>query len=589
MTSLAYLLTKSPGAHSVRSVERRIASVWGFPVDDDLAALARARGLGPPVAPRERVLGEILLVGVSPGALFRAWLAPRATCEVPLLAQAAQSVRLAERLVVRDLPLLPPLGPYEVRVPGLELFAAEGTVRALDGESYGLGFALAAASALLGVPVPSDLVATGALTADGAVQMVEAVAEKARLVLEHALGARRLLVPRGQLHEARRALEIVARGHGLSRTWLEVFEVGSLAEAVRLAFPHPEAHLSRQLVEPQARARMAIALYRTAVFGTPLVLSWSAVEACAEACTAMLASTGDDEGESTHPRRSLRGQLEIVKAIASRHQGKPCLLPPLDEHALTPRAERLRLLAHELQAYADAPSLAPEAHVRARIAAAKAALRPAGERAPEDAVLLGAMGRAWAALGARADATNALHDAVHAWAEMHLEAESSYALAALLRLVGIDKSDLLLTVLAEHVQNLERDARSSEKSMGYVRLAYARALVQVGLPGHAEQAWALLDDAPGRAPLPHEVESARGRWQARALDALGRHSDADALRMALDSNPTADAEQRALAKLDRCLRDSVPCDELLAELRAAAPPCPASEDEARWIAERSFY
>jgi tetratricopeptide (TPR) repeat protein len=598
VSTLSYLLNGDPGSHSLRSIERRLATAWGFPADPELRALAVARG-GPFGEVRGPDVGDALLVAVGPPALLRLRFAARARGELTLLGQAAHAARLAQRLVLRDLPLLPALRPEEVRVPGVDPFAAEGPVHALDGASYGVGFALAAASALLDAPVPHDLVATGTLGLDGAVEPVEAVGEKARLVLEHALGAQRLLVPRGQAEEAIRALELTARRHGLERAWAErpwlsVVEVTTLAEAVLQAFPDPLEHMRRRLVDAAARDRLASALFRIALFGTPLVLSWHAVEACATELRASFVRSFEPQAtlpDAAEPVRTaaLRARLEqltIVEAIAARHQGRPALLPVYDAaHVVCSRAERLRLMAHQIQAYADGLALVAAGEVRARLEAARSELRPRCERAPEDAVLLGAIGRAWAALGEASEALEALHDAVLAWIEVHRPCESSYALSAFLRLAGIEGSELFLAMVAEPMQQLEADPQTSEKSLGYVRLAHARALVQLG---RAAEARALLEDTPGRAPLPHEVESARVRWLARALDDLGQSDAARALRATLRAE-TADPEQCTLAALDQALRDGASCDDLASELRAAAPPCPPSHDEARWIAERSFY
>lgn len=312
-----------------------------------------------------------------------------------------------------------------------------------------------------------------------------------------------------------------------------------------------------------------------------MVLGWSAVASCASE----LASTVEDPAK--------RAELEAVRMIAGRHAGTGELMPWPDEAelAVVPRALRLRLLAHVVQSAADAGTDAVAHATRAL-----RFVRPPLERAPEDAVLLGAVGRAMAAGGDDAAAMNALHNAVDAWIEVGSPHKSSYALCELLRLLGIaGRRDEVLGLCEHRVTDYARDPRSSEKSVGYLRVAAGRALVQIGSPARALE---YLTDDRRWPPLPPEAEGARERWRARALDGVGRREDADACRERLDTrrgHGIALVMQAGLAKLDRALRDGEDTATAIAALAALTEPrrtldrCPPGVDPAQYLAENTRY
>src|SRR5690606_14886523 len=99
--------------------------------------------------------------------------------------------------------------------------------RTLSGDSFGLSFALSAASLLSDVPVPADVAASAVLRPDGTLGPVEGLGAKLEVLCSNALGVRRLLVAGEQEGDARWA----ARGR------LEIVGCGNLAEALRHVFP----------------------------------------------------------------------------------------------------------------------------------------------------------------------------------------------------------------------------------------------------------------------------------------------------------------------------------------------------------------
>jgi hypothetical protein len=292
---------------------------------------------------------------------------------------------------------------------------------ALRGFSRPIG---ATASRVLGLPMASGLVASAALCADGSLARVGGLRSKVRLVVGDAPGVTRFLVARGQETEALEARDEALRDHGFAAadSWLVIEPVGTFHEAFELAFPGALDALRARWSEPVDAERLAEALYRTAIYGTPMVLGWSAMATCAHELSAKVASP------------ATRARLDAARATARRHaaHGEPMPWPDEAELATMPRSRRLRLLAHVVQSAADVGTDAA-----AQANRALSLVRPRLERAPEDAVILGALGRAMAAGGDDDAATNALREAVDAWIEVGSPHESSHALCELLRLLAI--------------------------------------------------------------------------------------------------------------------------------------------------------
>jgi hypothetical protein len=163
----------------------------------------------------------------------------------------------------------------EVGAPGLAEARAEpplrvgfldgppGTLSPLQGTSHGLPLVLAHASRLLGVALPGDVAATGAITWSGAVSPVEGVANKGRTLRALAPGVRRFLVPAG--------------GDLPEVEGLTLVPVAQVSEAVEAMFPDWEAALERGWSDPPTVARDAAELLRLAgsTFG---LRSWRGVE-----------------------------------------------------------------------------------------------------------------------------------------------------------------------------------------------------------------------------------------------------------------------------------------------------------------------
>jgi hypothetical protein len=182
--------------------------------------------------------GRVLLVAASGTGRASIWsYRPEAQGSrggVPLQGSALGARITVTQVVTRGLPVLTALLPdrkHQEWVARLIFKSGAGLDHALDGPSFGLSFALATASQLLGRVVPSDVAASARVSSNGSIEPVGGLDEKIALLAEAAAGVRRLLVARADEEIARAA---AVRGGGR----LEVVGVATLPEAWRTVFPN---------------------------------------------------------------------------------------------------------------------------------------------------------------------------------------------------------------------------------------------------------------------------------------------------------------------------------------------------------------
>lgn len=568
----------------------QLSQPWCWPVNDELARSAGSLGVAAPIPPPA---GETLVLGVGDEAVFRLHSgATPPTNRLDLRGRATASARLARRIVARDLPILPGTEALSRRQVWFASPIAIATGRrptVLDGDSYGLALGLATASLVLNESLPVDLAASAALCADGSVGDVGSLTPKIQMIVEDAPGIRRFLVPVSQRSEAERACEETFRTLGL-KPWLEIVPVSRFADALHLAFGELAARVAAKWT-PEDIEPMVDALYRVTLFGDPIVLGWRGIVACAEA----LERRPELGAEA-------RERVRVAIAIAARHdsRGKELSWPADEVLQSMPRPRRLRFIAHVVQSVTDASSPSPELLERAgRYVNARL------ERSSEDCVLLGALGRAFAAAGNDALAKKHLQEAIEGWHEVAEPNQASFALCELVRILGIAANDgdhsaktELVEVIETAVEDFEQLPNASTTSIGFVRLAAGRALTQANSP---QRALDYLEDDEDWLPHAPHVEAARLRWLARALDAVGRAPDAERRRldlhqMAFDRNAGNAPRlkgQYDLARLDVAIRTGAPTNEILQNLdddtRRLLAHCPSGSDPARFVAERYRY
>jgi hypothetical protein len=344
----------------------------------------------------------------------------------------------------------------------------------LDGPSFGLGFALAAASWVSQRPLRPGVVALATVDPSGRLGPVGHADVKARM-FAHA-GARILWLSAEQ-HETDVARAAEAAGLCVQRA-TTLSEV--VAEALQPPAPPPPGWAERvvQWVE----------------LGQPRVVDYAPL---ARTLDGLLARP-----DTSHERLA---DLTRARRIVARHLDAPERPPwPVGVERL-PRPVRLRRLAHVLQCHTDSGSRDPEQPVDALLSAALEYVAPPMERTACDLELLGAAGRLAAATGRLAAAEAWLQRAVEGWFAIERPAEACRPLCAWLQLRGLDDRDD--RDVREGLSRLVRVLPDRDPGMPYLSLAAGRLAVQRGhdpSPLHA----ALQTD------LPHVRDSAR-RWALR--------------------------------------------------------------------------
>lgn len=544
----------------LRAALRR-PSCW--PCEVRLAERARALG----AAPDRPEVGRTLAVSVGPRVLWD--VAPAMAGAVPLLGEAARAAWRAPRVTASALPLVRRLRALRSQV-GLGLapvWAEEPAPVALDGGSLGLALCLAHASRLLDRPVPAAVVGCAAVDDRGRLDVVEALPDKLDWIWQNALGVQTVLVAEAQA-------DVVVPG-------LRVVGASTLKEALRVAFPDVDQQFAASVREdPALAAEVARELRRMVTGGRQQLASWGFV---AETAAILLAECRDPD---------VRREAELARSIASRHEGRVAVLAnPLTEGAATmERSARLRWLAQWVQSCADAEHDEP---AREAVAEARGHVAEAGERTDADAILLGAMGRALAAIGEASAAVAPLEQAVQLWWALESEAESTYALSELVRVAGVLGDVALVERGDQWRAEVAARPEADPVSVLFVTASAIRAWVQVG---HVERAQELVEglDADTAELAPRHLRESMLRWRARLLDGRGRHAEADTVRASMVEGIYA-----SLAALDRVRRDAVDPAEALArlqadpgkghEVRRLLKRLPEGVDPAGWVAERFRY
>lgn len=541
--------------------------------------------------------GDALLATVRQqnGELWQLWNAKRqqhAVIDVEFSQATLSSWGALHGAILRAMPLL-------ANIPQLDWRGARGA-RALrlrsvapthlDGESFGLAFALSRVSEWLDIAPPADFIALAALDTQGRTHAVDGLQAKCECVQGWALGVRRILVTPEQEDEA--------------RTWTdrEVVSVATLDEAVTTIYPDALQVLRTRWSADRAVAEKAIdAFYSQALNEHVALSSWQALATSCEVLADVVRN--DDRGR--------HGNAWFARMIARRHENINDDPTAMIEGSRPPehRSVRLTTLAHILQSVGDysGDSLC-EFDVEALVAKALLDIHPAPDRADEDLVLLGAAGRCLA--GIRPErACDLSREACQGWLDQHKADQNSRALSEWLRLAGLlGRAEEVKLAVERHLKALEQHPKRDSVSVAFARLAAGGAYVKLNEPKAALE---YLDASRDAGHEPEYLCFERARWRARALDALGDDLQAASERAKLETlvealldspnsrEPAVLRVNLALAQLDHALHtggDTTAClaviETLPAESRWMARlrrHCPAGISEARWIADAMPY
>lgn len=535
---------------------RRVFShPWIWPRDAGEADGLSARGLAEPATPAP---GRTLLVSVSDTAARRTlWALGLGTTErtVPFGRDAESARLIAERLVLRDLPVLPDarraLRPDAWRALAIHV-DGPGADRALDGDSFGASFLLAAASIALGRGVGARFAASARLLPDGTMGPVGRIGEKAQLVARCALGVDTFYVHSSDVDLARR---------GISNDRVRVVGVTSARELLELVFPGFDAIHSLPAPWRGMDAARAAAehLFSVAVGrGTSLFAS----KPLARLADLLVVHLGSDP---------LAGRAAFARQVFARHAAIDAPLTPLTdaEASSLPEPLRLAVTAHVVQAAADTWDGIDDALA---LGAANLPVRLTACHA-DHLKLRGAMGRAFAHAKRYPTAADWLEETVDAWFRLLLPAEASYALCELARVRGILRDAPGLERAEALVERAAADPAMSLDSLGFMALALGRAWTLSGQPGRG---LARLDESSLGAEVTRaDVQATRHRWKAIALEALGLSEQARQERASFEEARAKDGGMEpldaAMLALERTVGSGADPMPAVERVRAARP------------------
>ncbi len=535
------------------SAEHGLATPWCWPHDPTLAEAAVHLGHCPPSDPG---VGEALLVSVAAhdarSALWRlTWTARSHPETVPFRGTALVSLADASALATRVAPHLHTLSPTQrTPVGATQVFKRGGGAdAALDDASFGLAMLLAAVSSLTERPVPARFAATAALRDDGTLGRVAGLDRKLALLADAALGVDTVLVAAAQRDEA----ETLLAQHGSA---LRVVGASSAAEAVGRVFAG--AH---EAPPPSwgddAHARLVIEHLFDLCREGGAVREWGAVHRSA----AWLAGRFAAETKAGFRAR-------FAEKVARRHAQGDGVEIPWEEFVRDRDRDARVMAAHVVQAGADAGSDALPAYVdRAR------ALIDSVAAEPDELELLGAIGRALAAMRRYDEAAVTLRHAALAWLDGTRWEEASYPLGEWLRAAALaDDRAAWAEASQAAAAYLARDGHAGLGAY-FVRAALAR--------GHALRgdARAALDalDGPAWTGAPDWLWRSTRRWRALALEGCGRAEAAAALRAELLAEGDGGLVEACFAALDAALTCG---DDPTAALRAVRDARPHG---VRWL------
>jgi hypothetical protein len=329
----------------------------------------------------------------------------------------------------------------------------------LDGPSFGLSFALSAASLALDRSVQPHVAASAGIDGQGRVKPVGQITEKVA-VLSHLARAVSLLIVAPEEEEEARAAAVRYPGR------LEIEAAATVGDAAEIAIGDL-AMIFAELGRGPNRSELIAELQWLASGPRGEFVHWTAVAGAARRALEWRGLSEDEEWS-----------LQFVLGVAERHDTNRGALPdPARLRHVANKELRLAMMAHYVQQLADTASSDPdvEAHAHAEIPSP-------GEREHGHVRLLGALGRLLSSRGQLRPALELQTEAAGWWAESHARPEISYPLSQCYWLSGALDS-------TSHFETAER-RRSRVRSGGgdfdpvgkcYVDLARHRARVALRL------------------------------------------------------------------------------------------------------------
>ncbi|MEI7895288.1 MAG: hypothetical protein WCI05_19480, partial [Myxococcales bacterium] len=182
------------------------------------------------------------------------------------------------------------------------------------------------------------------------------------------------------------------------------------------------------------------------------------------------------------------------------------------------RPARLRVFAHVLQSMSDSDHDPMDTLART----IEVVARQPQDRGTEDAILLGAIGRGFAAMGDYGEAERYLEDACVEWQALGQYHGASRSATELLRLRALGGAAEVDRTVDRWIAPLLADPRMGGVSRAFVYGELVRAYSLTGRLALVEEYFVELEEVEA----PHHVTASARRWYARALDSGGQVSKA---------------------------------------------------------------
>lgn len=475
----------------------------------------------------EHKIGEVPLLAVTESGQASIWLlvAGRRPDELKGFQPKAQGAwQQAVAAIPRSVPIL--WNHTQVRA-GSDLRAAwagGGFAPTLDGESFGVSFALAALSTAIKRPVPVEFIASATLDSRGNLGSVEGLAQKIAVCATYAPRVNKFIVAKEQESEAE---DIACR-----YPQIQIVACGSLTHVFEEVFPH----LEERLISDPDKVGVAESIFRLAVGRRDKVSYWGPISKAAIAALSRWPHISEDVTQ----------KLKLAAAIGLRHEDNQGTLQMPPRHWIDglPQPIRLDVVAHIVQNAADCGAPSPED--AQKLAESFLAGNRGTDAFPEHLRILGAYARLKYVTGNASEALAHQLEAIEGWLERWEYDEVSYPLSAAFVYAGAIRDESAFQRLSDFDEEWRFRAGARPEGDAYVQAARARAEVQLGRLEEAAKRIGWFEKRNGQ--LPDHLRDGGLFWLARALSGEPEH--AERVRAQISSGSTTSIIQNLYSRVD---------------------------------------
>lgn len=500
------------------------AGPWFWPRDDQGEAytFAQTRANMPSHLP-----GEVPLLTVNASGKPAMWLLVgdrRQDNLQPFQPGAQQAWQRAIAAVPRSAPIL--WNHTQVRAASdlRAIWVGGSNAPTLDGDSFGVAFALAALSKAIERPIPVEFIASATLDSKGNLGKVEGLEQKISVCATYAPRVQKFIVAKNQLAEA----EDIACSH----PGLQIIGCETLTHVLEAVFPD----LEKDLITLADKDAVAENIFRLAVGRRDKVVYWAPI---AKAASAALTSWEPISEDVTQ-------KLKLAAAIGLRHEDNQGTLQMPPRHWIDglPQPIRLDVVAHIVQNAADCGAPSPED--AQKLAESFLEGNRGSHAFPEHLRILGAYARLKYVTGNASEALAHQLEAIEGWLERWEYDEVSYPLSAAVVYAGAIRDKSAFQRLSEFDEEWRFRAGARPEGDAYVQAARARAEVQLGRLEEAAKRIAWFEKRNGQ--LPDHLRDGGLFWLSRALSSDPKH--AERVRAQISSGSTTSIIQNLYSRVD---------------------------------------